>query len=113
MGMSQKWCWVFGVFVALRSVGFVFAAEPPVVVAGLRPDQRPLAAPVIKDIKKEAAWYRQFLHGIEEPYPASLRFLEDQGAWYTPFNRPNVGGRYDIRGMTSDAPFKPVQATPL
>jgi hypothetical protein len=108
----MRWWWIVRVLPAVLSVGAAFAAEPSIVVAGLRPDQRPVAAPVIKDIKKDAAWYRQYLRGIEEPYPASLRFLEDQGTWYTPFNRPNVGRRYDIRGLTTEVPFKPVQATP-
>ncbi len=42
-------------------------------------------------------WYREALTGVERPYPYSLKFLEDQGAWYTPFNRPGMTGRYDIR----------------
>jgi hypothetical protein len=44
------------------------------------------------------AWYAQALTGISQPFPYSLRFLEDQGNWYTPFNRPGMPGRYDIRG---------------
>jgi hypothetical protein len=35
---------------------------------------------------------------VSQPYPASLRFLEDQGNWYTPFNRPGMLPPYDIRG---------------
>lgn len=37
------------------------------------------------------------LTGVEPPYPASLRFLEDQGAWHTPFIHPGMTGPYDIR----------------
>lgn len=37
------------------------------------------------------------LTGGEPPYPASLRFLEDQGAWHTPFTHPGMTGPYDIR----------------
>lgn len=67
-------------------------------IAGLHPAKRPEAAPVIVEMKKDAAWYRHALTGVEQPYPASLRFLEDQGAWFTPFIHPGMTGPYDIRG---------------
>ncbi len=67
-------------------------------IAGVKPDQRPEGAPVIKEFIKDAAWYANALHGVESPYPASLHFLENQGAWYTPFNHPGMTGPYDIRG---------------
>jgi hypothetical protein len=35
---------------------------------------------------------------IREPQ-TGLGFMKDQGAWYTPFNQPNLAGRYDIRGL--------------
>lgn len=73
----------------------VICAEYP--VAGLNPDRRPAEAPVISEYPKDGNWYREALTGIERPYPFSLKFLEDQGAWYTPFNRPGMTGRYDIR----------------
>jgi len=66
-------------------------------IAGLTPDRRPEGAPVIKEYHKDADWYKNALHGIMPPYPASLRFLEDQGAWYTPFNHPGMTDPYDIR----------------
>jgi hypothetical protein len=71
------------------------AAEPP--IAGLEPSMRPAGAPVITDYPKDANWYRWALTGIVPPYPAGLRFLEDQGAWHTPFVRPGMTGPYDIR----------------
>jgi hypothetical protein len=80
-----------GVLVAASSVW----AEYP--VAGVNPDRRPADAPVISVYVKDGDWYRRSLRGIERPYPSSLKFLEDQGAWYTPFNRPGMTGRYDIR----------------
>jgi hypothetical protein len=67
-------------------------------VAGVRPWERPAGAPVITVFAKSPAWYQRALTGISEPIPPSLRFLESQGAWYTPFNRPGMPGRYDIRG---------------
>lgn len=67
-------------------------------IAGLQPAERPEGAPVITEFEKDAAWYDKALTGITEPYPGSLRFLEDEGAWYTPFIHPGMTGPYDIRG---------------
>jgi len=66
-------------------------------IAGTAPDQRPEGAPVVADFPKNADWYNSALRGVDRPYPKSLQFLEDQGAWYTPFTRPGMTGRYDIR----------------
>lgn len=66
-------------------------------MAGLAPGQRPAGAPVVTGYFKDGDWYRRALTGIERPYPSSLRFLEDQEAWYTPFTHPGMTGRYDIR----------------
>ena len=67
-------------------------------IAGIQPDRRPEGAPVLSKAVKTDGWYERALTGIEPPYPGSLRFLEDQGAWYTPFDHPGMPGRYDIRG---------------
>ena len=72
-------------------------------IAGVEPSQRPQGAPVVTEFQKDAAWYQQALTGLSEPYPASFRFLEDQGAWWTPFNRPGMLPPYDIRGWHSGA----------
>lgn len=66
-------------------------------IAGVEPYQRPAGAPVITTVDHDHDWYMRALHGIASPYPASLRFLEDQGNWYTPFDHPGATGRYDIR----------------
>ena len=66
-------------------------------IAGLSPSVRPAGAPVIADFQRDQAWYQRALTGVEPPYPASLRFLEDQGAWFTPFNHPGMTGPYDLR----------------
>lgn len=71
-------------------------AEYP--VAGVNPDQRPRGAPHIDTVDRNDQWYAMSLAGVSKPYPTSLGFLEDQGNWYTPFNRPGMSGRYDIRG---------------
>lgn len=72
------------------------AAEYP--IAGLAPGQRPVGAPVITAVEHPGSWYTAALYGVSKPYPFSLRFLENQGNWHTPFNRPGMLGRYDIRG---------------
>ncbi|HHC30146.1 MAG TPA: hypothetical protein ENK80_06260 [Rhodobacterales bacterium] len=74
------------------------ADETSVFIAGVHPSQRPAGAPVIVEMAKDGDWYANALHGVLAPYPASLRFLEDQGAWYTPFIHPGMTGPYDIRG---------------
>lgn len=68
-------------------------------IAGTAPNQRPQNAPVIDEFTRPDGWYDRALKGITPPYPHSLRFLEDQGAWYTPFNQPGMTGRYDMRGL--------------
>ena len=62
-------------------------------VAGLNPSVRPAGAPVITKVEKDDAWYRYAVTGISKPYPISLKFLEDQGNWVTPFTRPGAPGR--------------------
>ena len=66
-------------------------------VAGTQPSMRPAGAPVIESFDRNDAWRTTAVSGISNPVPASLKFLDDQGAWYTPFNRPGMTGRYDIR----------------
>jgi hypothetical protein len=70
-------------------------------IAGTQPSQRPQGAPVIETVQRSPDWYQHALTGVSRPYPHSLRFLEDQGNWYTPFNRPGMPGYYDIRGWYS------------
>lgn len=72
-------------------------------VAGVEPSRRPDGAPKQTVVVKDAAWYRHALTGISQPYPASLRFLEDQGNWYSPFLRPGMTGPYDIRNWHQPA----------
>lgn len=83
-------------------VGGAVAAEYIYPLGGATPWERPEGAPVTNQYEKGAAWYTQALQGISQPYPPSLRFLEDQGAWHTPFNRPGMPPPYDIRGWHSN-----------
>jgi len=89
----------------LALVGCSAAAEGDIPVAGLAPDVRPKDAPRLEVYVKDGDWYRRALHGVLPPYPASLRFLEDQGAWHTPFTVPGMTGPYDIRNW-----HRPAQA---
>jgi len=86
---------VFFASVAILIISPTAMAYP---IAGLTPDQRPAGAPVIKEMKKTPEWYANALRGVSEPYPYSLKFLENQGAWYTPFIYPGMTTPYDIRG---------------
>jgi len=77
-------------------------------IAGLTPHQRPAKAPAIREFKPTPEWRQNALRGISDPVPASLKFLNDQGAWYTPFDHPGMPGYYDLRQMHA----KPVRPTP-
>jgi len=87
-------------FLTLVIAGQMAAALPAAAqfIAGVNPSQRPEGAPVITEFKKDGAWYTRALTGVIPPYPASLRFLEDQGAWFNPFLYPGMPPPYDIRG---------------
>lgn len=74
-------------------------------IAGLAPDARPAGAPRLETDFKGPDWYRRALTGVTRPYPYSLRFLEEQGAWHTPFTVPGMTGPYDIRNW-----HRPAQA---
>jgi len=69
-----------------------------VFIAGTAPQQRPAGAPVIKEMKKDKAWYDKAVTGVSRPFPWSMKFLESQGNWFNPFVRAGMVGRYDIRG---------------
>ncbi len=92
-----------GAILAVTVFGAAAALAESFPIAGVEPSQRPEGAPVVTEFPKDAAWYQEALSGISEPYPGSLKFLEDQGAWYTPFNRPGMPPPYDIRGWHSGA----------
>jgi len=73
------------------------ATDRSPVIAGLTPHVRPVGAPRLVDFVPAEGWHAQALRGIEGT-PPPLRFLADQGAWYTPFDRPGMPGPYDLRG---------------
>jgi len=73
------------------------ADDSAYLVAGEKPDARPEGAPRLLTYTKGPDWYARALTGVTRPYPMSLRFLEDQGAWHTPFTVPGMTGPYDIR----------------
>jgi hypothetical protein len=66
-------------------------------VAGLQPDKRPMAPKVVA-VERDGHWYARAYSGIELPYPWTLRFINDQGNWHTPFAAPGMTGKYDLRG---------------
>lgn len=101
--------WVIALIMALGLLvpGSPVRAEPATAggalfIAGLQPDRRPAGAPVIEKSQPMANWGARALTGLIEPR-GNLAFLADQGAWYTPFTRPNLKGRYDLRGLHAAA----------
>ena len=72
-------------------------ADSTVSVAGLAPFERPEGAPALGEFQQTAEWRAKSLRGISEPLPPSLKFIDSQGAWYTPFDHPGMLGPYDLR----------------
>jgi hypothetical protein len=68
-------------------------------IAGVDPSQRPAGAPTISAPQRAPDWKARAERGITDPKPASLKFLDNQGSWYTPFDHPGMPGRYDIRRL--------------
>lgn len=82
---------------APKSAKSSLTAKPIEFVAGLKPSQRPAGAPVIHQFAPSANGRAQSLVGVSEPIPAGLEFLDNQEAWYTPFDRPGIPSYYDLR----------------
>jgi len=96
----RKIAFVSAVALGLAMIGAVAQAADAssYPIAGLTPNHRPLGAPAITTVKKDAAWYERALKGIDAPYPASVeKTVKDQGNWYSPFTLPGMSGKYDIR----------------
>ena len=72
-------------------------AESEYPIAGVTPWERPAGAPIIQWVQRDKAWFEKALTGISQPYPRSLFFLDNQGNWYSPFNRPGMLPPYDLR----------------
>jgi hypothetical protein len=87
------------VILLLSMVGVGSVAHGQSFVAGVQPNRRPEGAPRIQTMEKSPQWHRSATAGVVRPVPPSLKFLDDQGAWYTPFNRPGMTGRFDIRKL--------------
>jgi hypothetical protein len=86
----------------LSGCGLALSLTTPAVaefpISGTQPFARPVGAPQITTVDRDQAWFQRAMHGISQPYPASLRWVNDQGSWYTPFIRPGMPPPYDIRG---------------
>jgi hypothetical protein len=98
-------------WVILASLTWTLATQPVLAatsnypVAGLTPEQRPMGAPRIT--ADPPLDQKRALHGITEPVtPSIVKFLEQQGGWYTPFTLPGMPSPYDPRGWHS--PSHPV-----
>lgn len=90
-----------GLSAAIALLGFAGAAcAAELFVSGVQPDRRPVGAPTITEMKKDAKWEATYLFGVVPPAPTTLG-LKDQGAWYTPFNHRGMHPPYDPRGWWS------------
>jgi len=80
-------------------------AHAEAFVAGVQPDRRPPHAPQQTEPLPEQKRSEQALTGISKPIPGNIeKIVRDQGGWYTPFNRPGMTSRYDIRGWHEKNP---------
>ncbi len=102
--MKRQYLWAGILFTVAPLATATASAEG---IAGLNPSVRPAGAPVISEVAKPEGWYTRALNGVSKPYPASLRFLVDQGAWFSPFIHAGMTGPYDIRGWHSEKPAEP------
>jgi hypothetical protein len=93
---------VIGGLLLVVALSFPRATSAQSVIGGASPDRRPDGVPTIGSFELGKAERARALRGITKPYPASLEFLANQGAWYTPFSHPGATGPYDIRGLHSD-----------
>ena len=74
-------------------------AADPAFVAGTTPDRRPEGAPVVSSNGLSDKERQVALKGVSQPYPPRLKWLDNQGNWYTPFSHPGMPGPYDIRHL--------------
>lgn len=79
-------------------------------VAGTAPDRRPLGAPRVDVFTLTPELRAKALRGVSKPVPPSLRFVEDQGGWFTPFTQPNMPPPYDIRELYPASARGPARA---
>lgn len=89
--------------VILAVLFFLFLADSDAqdFIGGSTPAVRPADAPRISRLIRDDTYFDRSLRGVSKPYPPSLMFLKDQGAWYSPFTRPGMHGRYDLRSWHS------------
>ena len=103
MTCSELWTGRIGA--ALLLAGLLATLSPAAAqtagdfVAGVQPDRRPQNAPRVTQVEHDQAWRDRTRRGISQPYPPALEFIESHGHWYTPFDRPGMPGRYDIRTL--------------
>ncbi|MFV0366868.1 MAG: hypothetical protein ACK5KM_00260 [Hyphomicrobiaceae bacterium] len=88
--------------IALMMTGFLGAAATSAfsearVVGGITPDRRPEGLPREERSGLTQKARQDALRGVVQPYPPSLKWLDDQGGWFTPFSHPGMTGPYDIR----------------
>ncbi len=94
---------MFKLLLLVSALSFSSSSSASGYIAGTVPYERPSNAPRIDKFEKNTDWYTEALTGVDKPYPKSLFFLDNQGAWYTPFTQPGMVDRYDIRQWHSES----------
>jgi hypothetical protein len=98
MFSGKKIMMLAGGLVAAAVLGSSAAMAEVTFIGGTTPSVRPAGAPTITTYKMSAAQEKDFFRGVSKPYPASLLFVKNQGAWFTPFMHAGMTSGYDIRG---------------
>ena len=73
-------------------------------IGGLTPYERPAGLPVIKSPVRTPEQAARVTSGVARPLPPGIEWLKDQGAWYTPFDKPGMVGYYDLRSWHDATP---------
>lgn len=80
------------------------AGDVAYAVAERTRDARPPQAPTVREFSPTPAWREKALQGIVSRGTENVRFLNEQGAWYTPFAAPGMPGPYDLRDFHAKHP---------
>lgn len=87
-----------------QTMKIVAQSTPSRFIAGLAPNHRPEHTPVIREYAVSEQQRKQALTGISQPTSSGFAFIDDQQAWFTPFNRPGMIGYYDLRTWHANSP---------
>lgn len=102
--LRSRWATAFTACALFVSLSPDAAHSEPLITGGSTPFERPEEAPTITKFGESSQVLESGLQGVSKPYPSSLMFLKDQGAWYSPFLRPGMARPYDLRNLRKSDP---------